>query len=166
MRLRELERADGWVEVLAPEGWTSARVEAWLDWAARVPNDRPPQEQGLKPVSSTLADALNCGPAAWAERLAAWGWAMGLFDRIQDAATFQDELVATVLLGLAAPGSRPESGRRSRIDPLSQTAPTAPPAEPTATQPSLDAVRILPPWNSESPPPNSSSVSSWQCSAC
>ncbi|MDO8380541.1 ribonucleotide reductase [Phenylobacterium sp.] len=30
---RPLERADSVVEVLAPAGWTDARVEAWLDWA-------------------------------------------------------------------------------------------------------------------------------------
>jgi ribonucleoside-diphosphate reductase alpha chain len=122
---RTLERAHGDVEVLAPESWTGARVEAWLDWAARLPLDRPDIDKGVKPVRAEWAKALDGGPRAWAERLSAWGWAMGMFDRAQDAAAFHDELVATVLLGLAAPGSQPGAGRRSRTHPLSETVPVA-----------------------------------------
>jgi ribonucleoside-diphosphate reductase alpha chain len=32
-RARQIERADGLIEVAAPEGWSDAQVEAWLDWA-------------------------------------------------------------------------------------------------------------------------------------
>ncbi|HEY5288858.1 MAG TPA: hypothetical protein VIJ59_02365, partial [Caulobacteraceae bacterium] len=38
---REVERAADLVAVLAPTDWTSARVEAWLDWAATLPGDYP-----------------------------------------------------------------------------------------------------------------------------
>ena len=126
---RALERAHGDVEVLAPESWTGARVEAWLDWAERLPTDRPPADKGLKPLRAEWSKALDGAPRDWAERLTAWGWAMGMFDRAQDANTFQDELIATILLGLAAPGSRPGAGRRSRIHPLSETTPAARPSK-------------------------------------
>ena len=51
---------------------------------------------------------------------------MGLFDRAEDAGAFRDELTATILLGLAAPAMTPQDAR-TRIPPLSATAPQTPP---------------------------------------
>ena len=121
---RALERSDRLVEVVAPERWTSARVEAWLDWAEALPADRPAEDPLPVSAEGDLAEALGGGPAAYAARLAAWGWALGLFDRGEDAAAFRDEIAATLLLGLAAPAAGAATG--ARTPPLTPAIPAAP----------------------------------------
>ncbi|MEJ6790655.1 TSCPD domain-containing protein [Brevundimonas sp. BR2-1] len=73
---RQIERCGRVVSVRAPEGWTDAQIEAWLDWA---------EAEGF---------AVGDGDPL-AEAMA--GWAAGLSG--SDAL----ELTATLLLGLAAP---------------------------------------------------------------
>jgi ribonucleoside-diphosphate reductase alpha chain len=109
-------------ETLAPEGWTAARLDAWRDWAASLPKDRP-ADAPLPAFESAHAEALDGAPLAYAERLAAWGWTMGLFDSIEDAGAFRGEVFASLMLGLAAPAPARSSG--ARVDPLTPTAPEA-----------------------------------------
>jgi ribonucleoside-diphosphate reductase alpha chain len=85
---RELERSDAIIEVLAPEGWTDARVEAWLDWADGPLDDEAP---------------LGGGPARYADRVAKAGLADGLFGDAADADAFREALLATMLTGVASP---------------------------------------------------------------
>ena len=97
IELREIERADAVIEVWAPEGWTDARVEAWLDWAGG-PLD---------------ADApLGGGPARYAERVARAGLSDGLFGDAADADAFRDALLASMLSGVASPAGAPTAARR------------------------------------------------------
>ncbi len=91
MAVRPIERASAVVDVLAPESWPTARVEAWLEWS-----------DGLS--SHTQDTALSGGPAAYANRIAAHGRTLKLFNGKAEAQGFCDELVAAMLLGLAAPG--------------------------------------------------------------
>ena len=142
---REVERPSGVISVLAPRGWTTARVEAWLDWADRQPNDLPPgaTPPGLAPAEGEdqpLAGALD----RYAGRLAAWGWALGLFDRGADALAFRDEIQASILMGVAAPGDSRTDG--VRVPPLGDRAsfaavPQAPLSEPEALDARLRDVR-------------------------
>lgn len=91
--LREIERPDQFVETLAPLGWTDARVEAWLDWSAAVTGE---------------ADAelpLDGGLERYAARLAQAGLAAALFASEADAQVFADELVDSMLAGVAAPAA-------------------------------------------------------------
>ena len=105
---RLIERADAVVEVLAPESWTAARVEAWLDWAdGQVdPDESAPLEEADEPFETALAG----GPARYARRLAGWGLAAGLFDSPADAVDFRDELLGAMLAGVAAPGELAAGG--------------------------------------------------------
>jgi ribonucleoside-diphosphate reductase alpha chain len=81
--MREIERGGRLIEVLAPEDWSDARTEAWLDWAA---------EEGLPLDGDDLiVEAAN----AFAARQA------------PDEATAA-ELAATLRLGLATP-ARPQA---------------------------------------------------------
>lgn len=112
---RFLERADHVVELIAPEDWTSARLEAWLDWAAAAPKDLPPHVE--LPDFGGLEDApLEGALRVQANRSAAFGWAFGLFDRAEDCLAFRDELEALWLCGLAAPGAQLSAG--VRLEPL------------------------------------------------
>lgn len=91
---RAIERADSVVSALAPAGWTSARIEAWLDWA---------DARGL-PVTS---EALPIGGAihAWAEDLAERGHAQG---RVKaGTGALVDAVVGSILSGLVAAGDQP-----------------------------------------------------------
>ena len=83
---RRVERPAGEVVVTAPVAWPSARVEAWLDWAARLPGDWPV----LDPTEALRADQpfdplLGEGPDRHARRLAAWGLALGHFRSADEA---------------------------------------------------------------------------------
>ena len=49
---RLVERPGEILDVLAPAGWTSAQIEAWLDWSDALPATRP---------SDDLAGALAGG---------------------------------------------------------------------------------------------------------
>src|SRR6478752_8853707 len=98
---REIERADAVIEVLAPEGWTDARVEAWLDWAADL------AEGGLDAEAP-----LGGGPARYADRLAKIGLSDGVFADDADADAFRDALLATMLTGVASPAGASVAARR------------------------------------------------------
>jgi len=108
---RVLERPDRIRTVLAPAGWPSVRIEAWLDWADGLPGDLP----NLAPEALTAPlhpELLDGGPGRWAARLAAWGHALGLFESVAVARAFAEELIGAVLLGLAAPGAAAAGGHR------------------------------------------------------
>ena len=116
---RQVERCDSIVDVSAPTGWTDAQVEAWMDWADALPSDLP----GLNaaPATPTFGHGLLDGALArWADRLAAWGRAMGVFTEIRDAQAFTDDLVASVVLGLAAPAQGRSDG--ARVHPIANDA--------------------------------------------
>ena len=109
---RRIERTRAVVEVLAPADWTSARIEAWLDWAEVTPLDLPDDlGAGLTEIEPVLAALLGGGPAAYAQRLAACGLASGVFDTAAAASRFRDELLASLVQGIAAP-ALPARNRR------------------------------------------------------
>ncbi len=112
---REVEKPHGWLVAPAPAHWTDVRVEAWLDWAERLPTDAP-GELNAPCLQGEPGPALNGAFDLFAGRLAHWGWALGLFDRDIDAANFRDDLVATLILGMAAPGL--ERARGHRVSPF------------------------------------------------
>jgi ribonucleoside-diphosphate reductase alpha chain len=104
---REVERPGAVVDVVAPEDWTSVRIEAWLDWADERSAAQRPAHERLQDEDDNEADddpVLAGGPRRYARALAAKGEALGLFDRAGDAARFEAELLATMLTGVAAPG--------------------------------------------------------------
>jgi ribonucleoside-diphosphate reductase alpha chain len=112
---RRVERARAVVETLAPADWTSARIEAWLDWADATPLDLPDDlGAGLTEIDPALAGLLGGGPAAYAQRLAACGLTSGTFDSAGAASRFRDELLASMVLGLAAP-ALPATDRREAV---------------------------------------------------
>jgi ribonucleoside-diphosphate reductase alpha chain len=96
-------RADGPFAVLAPLGWTAARIQAWLDWsdqmAAHARTGGRLGPGGLMGASK----ALNGGPQAHADRLAARSLFIGLFETKDDAAHFRNAWLAALLGGVAAP---------------------------------------------------------------
>jgi ribonucleoside-diphosphate reductase alpha chain len=100
---RTLDRPGGAVEVEAPVHWTVAQLDAWLGWAEALP-DHPPASDFAIPAPPGEAVLANA-PARYAQRLAAWGWSLGLFDSLKDAGHFIDGIVATLFGGLAAPGA-------------------------------------------------------------
>src|SRR5579875_1783479 len=87
---REIERPGGPLQVRAPARWTSAQVEAWMDWAGG---------EGLP--QGDLAETAR----AYALRLAEAGGALTLFCDENEALRFRGEVEASLLLGLAAPGA-------------------------------------------------------------
>ncbi|HUH23957.1 MAG TPA: TSCPD domain-containing protein, partial [Brevundimonas sp.] len=99
---RLIERPGVMTPTLAPADWSDARVEAWLDWAESLPTDLP---QDAPALDEDHAAWLGGAADRWAHRLGAWGRELGLFDSADDAETFTDELWASLLLGLAAPGA-------------------------------------------------------------
>ena len=119
---RGVERANAVVSTIAPAGWTDARTEAWLDWVDALPCDLP----ALRLPAATASPVLDGAIDRWAARLAAWGRAMGVFAGDRDARAFADDLTASVLLGLAAPGPcRPDG---ARIHPIADD-PRGPPPQ-------------------------------------
>ena len=81
---RELERADRFVQIVAPASWSGARTEAWLDWTDALARDFPADGDALAydgPEEAILAG----GPALYARRLAAWGLNQGVFGSPADA---------------------------------------------------------------------------------
>ncbi len=84
-----MERPGWTAEVLAPDAWPDARVEAWLDWAETQPGADPSRP-------------LDGGPRAFAARLAAAARARG--GDPAAARALGEELEASMVLGLAAPG--------------------------------------------------------------
>jgi len=126
---REVERPGEIAEVLAPRGWTGARVEAWLDWAETVPGDEPPSEA---PAALTRAadPLLAGGPDGHARRLTLWGWALGYFEAEADADAFRRMLFGLFAGGVAAPGRSLAFG--ARVHPLADD-PAQAPADPLLT---------------------------------
>ncbi|QTN18687.1 TSCPD domain-containing protein [Brevundimonas sp. AJA228-03] len=110
---REIERVGRVVRVTAPAGWSDARVEAWLDWHDRSPDDWPRLETAPGRQATGGTAILDGALDRWANRLAAWGRATGIFAATSDADIFASELVASVLLGLAAPSSVLMEGART-----------------------------------------------------
>ncbi|MEI9963570.1 MAG: hypothetical protein WDM92_01480 [Caulobacteraceae bacterium] len=103
---RLVERPAGVVEILAPRSWTSCQIESWLDGAAGAAAS--PLLAGLPEALAADAppDALLDGALFdHAQRLTAAGWTAGLFDSLEDALAFRDDLIASMAAGLAAPGS-------------------------------------------------------------
>ena len=80
---RTVERDGRLIEVAAPSGWATARLDAWLDWS-----------DGLAPAEA--ADAHS-------RRIAALGAGSGQLDP-SDSPLFAEELAATLIQGLAALG--------------------------------------------------------------
>jgi ribonucleoside-diphosphate reductase alpha chain len=93
---REIERADRVTLVRAPEDWSDAQVEAWLDWA---------EAEGFDTGGE---DPLAESAALYAARLGLDG-------------TVADELAATLVLGLATPATPviTTPGRLDLSDPAS-----------------------------------------------
>ncbi|HEY5105353.1 MAG TPA: ribonucleotide reductase [Caulobacteraceae bacterium] len=120
---RWVERSDALAEVIAPSAWTSARLEAWLSWADDLPADFPaPTGAGrATPTGDDRAEGLEL----YVDRIAAWGEALGLFDRPSDARVFRDDVLALMHLGIAAFGGSPAFG--SRVHPLLTDPAQAPP---------------------------------------
>ncbi|RZJ96256.1 MAG: TSCPD domain-containing protein [Brevundimonas sp.] len=84
----------------APDGWTTAMLDAWSDWDAGRPKDRPTLDGG---PTLHAGEGLDGGIGDWAARLADRGRALGLFDDKAEASVFAAELAGAVRLGLAAP---------------------------------------------------------------
>jgi ribonucleoside-diphosphate reductase alpha chain len=103
--LRTVETANALTGVVAPKGWTDARVEAWLDWAATEPRDFPDLELRNALAPDAGADPLlGGGPELIARRIAGWGWARGYFPKVTDALAFRAELLALQMHGMLAFG--------------------------------------------------------------
>ncbi len=122
--IRWIERAAELAEVAAPPHWTTARVEAWLDWADGLPADLPP----ATPAALALEGAdplLAGGPDRYARRLAAWGLALGAFADEAAATAFRDELFAALALGVIATGRQLPFG--ARVNPLAPDTAIPPP---------------------------------------
>src|ERR1700690_3643434 len=73
--IRWVERAAELAEVAAPPSWTTARVEAWLDWADSLPLDAPAGTPPTLALEVGIDPLLAGGPDRYARRLAAWGLA-------------------------------------------------------------------------------------------
>jgi ribonucleoside-diphosphate reductase alpha chain len=115
---RLIETADGVLAVEAPRSWPAAGIEAWLDWGRDLPEDYPHLAPDALTPDKPFDQLLGSGPARYSRRLAAWGFAVGLFDQAPDAEVFADELMATIALGMAAPAGRPATG--ARVHPVAQ----------------------------------------------
>lgn len=106
---RPAERGGAWVEVIAPSSWTTARLDAWLDWCDGLPRDLP---SGTRPMPGRAGAALLGGVAFYAFRLSAWGQAIGMLADDAQADLFAAEIETTILQGLAAPGPVLAEGHR------------------------------------------------------
>jgi len=110
---RLIERQGEWLGVTAPDCWTTARIDAWLDWGATLPQELPAGTQPLTPQTDAPLLGLF---HTFSHRLGAWGRATGVLADDAEARQFRDELIASLLLGLAAPG--PVRADGVRIHPL------------------------------------------------
>ena len=140
--IRWVERAAELVETAAPPHWTTARVEAWLDWADRLPADLPPGTPSALALGG--ADPLLAGgPDRYARRLAAWGLALGVFEAEAEALAFRAELFAALALGVFAAGRQLAFG--ARVNPLAPDTAVPPPlALPEVGRPGFaEAARAL-----------------------
>ena len=110
---RLIERADRVQEIVAPRDWTSARVEAWLDWADGLARDFPKVDlpEGLH-AGSPYDPLLAEGPDRYARRSAAWGLKLGLFESADEALAYRRALFDSLSSGQAAPSLGLASGVR------------------------------------------------------
>ena len=116
--VRTVETARGVTRVEAPRDWSDAAVEAWLDWGAGLADDYPNLAPASLSPDRDFDPLLGGAPDRYARRLAAWGFAMGLFDNVHDAETFAAELFVTLIQGLAAPAAGRAAG--ARVHPVAQ----------------------------------------------
>jgi len=123
--IRWVERAAELVEVAAPPAWTTARVDAWLDWADGLPLDLPPGASPALSLDTGLDRLLAGGPDRYARRLAAWGLALGVFEDAAAALLFRDELFAALAAGIVATGRQLPFG--ARVSPLAPDPALPPP---------------------------------------
>jgi ribonucleoside-diphosphate reductase alpha chain len=103
--LRRLERPNGEIETLVPTAWPNAQAEAWIDWS-----------DALAESTGDVGSLLAGGPAHYIDSLKGKGLALGVFDSAEDAATFGEEIMASVIGGLAAPTVPPSTHERDLID--------------------------------------------------
>ena len=107
---REIERRNGFAEVLCPRDLTSVQAEAWLDWADSLSRDLP-AGAGVRSIDPE-EDAFDGALALYAHRLAQWGLRLGHFPDARTATEFADMVEMTLLSGLAAPATGLASGHR------------------------------------------------------
>jgi ribonucleoside-diphosphate reductase alpha chain len=122
--IRWIERANELAEVAAPPHWTTARVEAWLDWADSLPADLPPGAPAAFSLVDGVETLLAGGPDRYARRLAAWGLALGVFEDEAASGLFRAELFAALAGGIIAIGARLPFG--ARVSPLGEETALAP----------------------------------------
>jgi ribonucleoside-diphosphate reductase alpha chain len=117
LAVRRIERTNRVQDVTAPRDWTSARIEAWLDWADGLARDFPRADlpAALGP-EAPFDPLLGEGPDRYARRAAAWGLKLGLFDDAQDALAFRDALFDSLVRGQAVPAATPVAGVRASAD--------------------------------------------------
>jgi ribonucleoside-diphosphate reductase alpha chain len=131
---RLIERDGAWVDVVAPAGWTTARLDAWLDWGEALPVDLPAGTESLAPgPNACLLGFLD----RYAHRLTAWAQAVRLLDQAESA-TLGDEIVASILQGLAAPGQGLPDGVRVHPTAGDVLGEFSEPGGPALTDPDLD----------------------------
>ncbi len=114
LALRAIERPTQVVEVLAPRDWTSAQIEAWLDWGEGLANHEAAAGRATSDQPEKGEELLGGILSAYVARLAARGRALGLFDDRADSSAFRSALLTSLVQGLAAPAP-----------PLALTPPTA-----------------------------------------
>ena len=141
---RQIERAGAVESVVAPASWPNARVEAWLDWAQSLARDYPLEAapKGLA-ADTSVNPLLAGGPGRYAHRLAAWGFALKLFDAPGDALAFRADLFSLLAAGVVAPG--PSRAFGARLHPLAQDPATAaepPPPRLTGSPPTFLGLKI------------------------
>ena len=104
--LRQIERPLAVLEVLAPRDWTSAQIEAWLDWAETQAGAGPELGWPAGSDDEDLAEQMLDGAfARYAGRLTARGWSLGLFDDEAEAGAFRGALISSLAQGIAAPAA-------------------------------------------------------------
>ncbi len=110
LELREIERLNGFAEVLCPRDLTSVQAEAWLDWADSLPRDLPvgATAKSINPEEDAFDGALT----SYAHRIAQWGLRLGHFPNTRTAIEFADMVEMTLISGLAAPATGLASGHR------------------------------------------------------
>ena len=110
LELREIERLNGFDEVLCPRDLTSVQAEAWLDWADSLPRDLPAgaTAKSINPEE----DAFDGAQASYAHRITQWGLKLAHFPDTKTATEFAEMLEMTLLSGLAAPATSLASGHR------------------------------------------------------
>ena len=108
-----MERTNEIAETFAPRAWTTARVEAWLDWADALPSDYPEALPTSLSPNERFDPLLGEGPDRQARRLAAWGLTLGIFESESEAKVFAEELFAAYARGIIAPGPQLPFGTRA-----------------------------------------------------